>query len=70
MDQYVGWDVSLKETSIVGSGPTATGFGASRVLVGPTTRRQNGKKPRALCRIGGVRDRAARDLVSSRTHRR
>ena len=36
MDQYVGWDVSLKETSIVGSGPTATGFGASRVLVGPT----------------------------------
>jgi hypothetical protein len=49
MDQYVGWDVSLKETSIAGSGPTATGFGAGRVLVGPTTRRQNGKKARAGC---------------------
>jgi hypothetical protein len=41
---------------------------ARQVLVGP--RRRNVKEARAGCRIGGVRDRAVRNLVSSQTHRR
>jgi hypothetical protein len=37
MDQYVGLDVSLKETSISGSGPTTTGFGAASACRTPNS---------------------------------
>ena len=46
MDQYVGLDVSLKETSISGSGPTTTGFGAGRVLVASKDGRPSNPKTR------------------------
>jgi len=49
MDQYVGLDVSLKETSIAGSGPTATGFGAGRVPLPSKGGRRGNKKARAGC---------------------
>ena len=61
---------AMNETAISGSGPTANGVGAGRGLAGPKTRRRNDQEAGALCRIGGVRDRAARNLVSARTHRR
>jgi len=75
MDQYAGLDVSAldvvwKETSIpvrrsrepIWRGKCLFDLVAEMV--------PNDKEAHAGCRIGGVRDRAARNFVSSQTHRR